>query len=223
MIMKKLLFFFLFLPAILYAQKSHFQVNTFWAGLGASYTNLASLNKGLVEAKLTTINPTVANVNVGYFHLNRRIFYGLDVSGLTRTFAVSGVGQPTFAYMREALMMPKIGVVAYQFDEVYFIYPTIGFGGGGAFLRYRTPNDGILYKRNTYGMAAEAALNVTIVTPVPSDPDNNAVIGFTGGYIYTPQVGHTWTVSDNIIGTHPASPQGFFFRVSFGMGSGHRD
>ena len=223
--MKKLLFVLLMLPSILFAQKSHFRVNTFWAGLGASYTNLDALNTALssYNSKIFPINPKLVNVNVGYFHLNRRLCYGLDVSGLTRTFAVSGIGDPTFAYIREALVMPKIGVVAYQFDEVYFFYPTIGIGGGGSYMRYRTPGEGTLYKRNAYGMAIEGALNATIITPIPGDRDNNAVIGIAAGYLYTPQIGNDWKVSDRLIGTAVASPQGFFFRVGFGMGTGNRD
>lgn len=221
--MKKILFILFILPLILFAQKSHFQVTCFWAGLGTSYTHLAPLNKSLLQAKLTEINPHLANINAGFFHLDRRWLYGLDASVLTRTFAVSGVGSPTRAYMREALLMPKMGFVAYQFDEVYFIYPTIGVGGGGSFLRYRTPTEGSLYKNNTYGMALEGALNATIITPIPGDPDNNAVIGITGGYLYTPPIGNSWVVSDIRIGKNIASPQGFFFRVNFGMASGHRD
>lgn len=222
-IMKKLWFAFLLLPSLLFAQKSHFYVNTVWAGLGTSYTNLKTLNKSLVDARLTALNPNLVNVNVGFFHLNRHLCYGMDLTGLTRTFAVSGVGEPTFAYMREGMIMPKFGVVAYQFDEVYFIYPTIGVGGGGSFLRYRMPTDGTLYKNNVYGMVTEAALNATIVTPIPGDSDNNAVIGVSGGYVYTPKIGNSWIIEDARIGSNMASPQGFFFRVSFGMGTGNRD
>lgn len=189
-----------------------------WAGAGGVYPNLTSLNSALSAAKLIPIpQKGFTNINVGVIGINNRFVYGADLTYLTKLTSVTTVNIPSFAYVRYATLMPRVGIVAFKMENFY-LYPSVGFGGGRTTLKAIDTLSADVYTYRTYGLITDGAINGNFIIPMRNGVDENAIIGFMLGYQYTPMVGNSWKLNNWAQDPKPSvSPQSLYFRISFGM------
>lgn len=214
--------FLIFCFGLLYALPSQAQLNTTVGSLsvGASYMHLAELNAALKTMHNYPIANRYTNFGASMYHVNKRWIYGVDATMAAKVTSVTTVNAPGNAYARFFLLIPKIGFSPYIFDEIGYIYPTIGIGAGNTFLKRIDSLNLLTYKYNVYGMVVNTALNFTLFNPIPSDNDTQFVISGSVGYNYAP--GNTFFHSKKLIKDKSVSmnPQGLYFSVSMGMGMG---
>ena len=191
-------------------------MNILWASMGGSYTNQSKLNESIKDIGLSPIRQNFSQFGVGYLGISDRLSYGVDLNLLVHTNSAVVVGDTTRPWMRAMQLTPRIGYSLYAIDELH-IFPSLGVGVGGNYLRSLDDNTGKAKKYNACGSYLDAAVNVLFTQPVADNRNLSVVVNAQVGYLYTP-LGWKMKIPNSAISPVLSSPQGIYFRICVGMG-----
>jgi hypothetical protein len=217
--MKKLLLLFLLSLACVYVYSQRpLRTHAYYLGGGGNYPNFTEINKSLKNYRNFGLRGGMMSFQGGYARFTRRFVMGIEGNLMSKAIAGS-VGVGAFdAYARFLSGQFRFGYVPFEYERIYFAYPTIGIGGATGLLKRLDNDSGTEIEYKIKGVTTEAALNFSVIAPMPDNRKTNFLLGITAGYLYTPMLKNTWQVklspSDK-----PAviSPQGGFFRLTMGM------
>jgi len=226
-----ILFFSGLLVSPLYAQEETEKVPpepTDWARLEPTSGFFGSLKVGTVWTDLTALNQELVNNTYQPFR-EGIIHMGLGVDRWNRGWLVGGelynfMSARTFANTQPALLAfhyatIHLGRRLWHQGSRQMIYVTVGGGGGLAILRARPLSSQITERFATQGVLGEVAIHGTRhFSLIGEESEYPAMLGVSIGYMRSVEPGWYIQGFDSTDIGLPVSPQGFFVRLSLGMG-----
>lgn len=204
-------------------QRIKINVDAYHVSIGGAKGNYGKhLNPALEQLNNGSLDGNMAYVGARYAHFQNRFMWGID-GNFTGKVASRGFNNSNnfFAYNQFFNGVLKVGYSPVVWDNIYFVYPTLGIGGGYGRLRRVDMDANETKAYGTWGTSAEAALNFTIITPIPGDRDTKVVLDLSGGYLYGLPIGNTWQFNNLIENSSvKMSPSSVFLRAGMGLAYG---
>ncbi|TAE51779.1 MAG: hypothetical protein EAZ89_09610 [Bacteroidetes bacterium] len=184
--------------------------------IGPSLTNLDALNMALADRQLPELGGLMGAAGISHLRVHKH-------------WALSG---HMFNFMQRSLMGPnyeksivnfnyallRAGYGWWNSDETVMLYPAIGLGGGLANVRTRRVGQGEPVPSWSGGALGDVSLNVSKFVPMPDGSGQVTEWGFSVGYMSIAGMGWNQKNFDPDTPVLRVSPQGFYIRLSLGMG-----
>ena len=183
---------------------------------GASFLDLQVLNEALEIQNFVPLSNNYFALGAGLRRYQGRLLYGGSLYGYMVKQSVTGVNNATLFFNYGLL---DLGLQVNPLHQATKIFPSLGVGVGMGQLRILRANELQPVRFNAGGFLLDAGLNVVYITEALPETDFGLNMGIKVGYMR--KFGNGWTLSDLEPEQQTAlSPQGPYFRLTFGMGKG---
>ncbi|MEM6347515.1 MAG: hypothetical protein AAF927_26750 [Bacteroidota bacterium] len=215
--------FMLFLPTSGIAQ-GFFWGHSGYVMMGPSQLSLPGMNQFLEREGYPLINERPFSMELGF-----SIYRQNWVMGATMNNFMSA--QSRFLNTNQALLSLNyqyinlhIGHILFRKDVDFAVYPTVGFAGGGAVLKYQPLGTRFPQNYWTAGAFVNGAINFSWFRPISDAPIQRIHMGLSIGYNRSLEsISNSWRIknlaADQLI---PVEPTGPYIKLIFGMGKVRR-
>ena len=183
---------------------------------GVSFLNLETLNGALETQDFAPLSNNYFALGAGLKRYHGRLLYGGSLYGYMVKQSKTGIQDATLFFNYGLL---DVGFQLNPTHQETKIFPTIGFGAGMGQLRILRANELQPFRFNASGLLLDAGLNIMYIGEALPETDFGVNFGLKIGYMR--QIGNSWNITDFEQEKPTAfSPQGPYFRLTFGMGKG---
>ncbi|MEL6254783.1 MAG: hypothetical protein AAFR87_22415 [Bacteroidota bacterium] len=183
---------------------------------GGNFLNFDQLNQNLVANEYASLPSSLLSVGLGLYKERGRFIYGGELYNYMISESDLANQDASIAY-HYALF--RTGWVVYRQENSLLVYPNIGVGGGLGILKTRPNTEPLPERFNSSGLMFDAAITLSKFKPLDLDGKYQLELGVSLGYMRT--LNNMWNITgltqtDDSISVNP---DGFYFKLSLGMGS----
>jgi hypothetical protein len=185
--------------------------------VGGSFLDLSGVDGPLTQKGHNAVGNNFLTLGVGFEQFFNRISMGFD----SYNFMIRGdynyqdFFRPSINYH---YLLFKSGIIVFKQEDRMIVYPSAGIGGGRVGIRLVDLDDAEIKRSSSFGGMMEVALNARWYKLLEGETLYHMETGISIGYMQ--RVGADWIlrgITDDSTGLI-ANPDGFFFRLTLGIG-----
>lgn len=183
---------------------------------GGNFLNFDQLNQNLIANEYASLPSSLLSVGLGLYRERGRFIYGGELYNYMISESDLANQDASIAYHYAIF---RTGWVVFRQENSLLVYPNIGVGGGLGILKTRPNTEPLPERFNSAGVMFDAAISLSKFKPLDLDGKYQLELGVSLGYMRT--LDNMWNVTgltqtDDSISVNP---DGFYFKLSLGMGS----
>ncbi|MCB0835157.1 MAG: hypothetical protein KDD63_00325 [Bacteroidetes bacterium] len=181
---------------------------------GGSFLNIDDMNFALQNLDYEPLNNTYFAMGIGLSRMSGKVLLNAD---LYNYMIQESAYNNQLAVLSFHYLTTSIGYLAYRYENSLLIYPSIGLGAGITNLKVRALDEQYHTAYFSPGTLADASLNIRRLNEIQDGKGYSYELGLSLGYLHAigDQFNFRKLVPDQTVS---ASPSGFYFRFSFGLG-----
>jgi hypothetical protein len=182
--------------------------------LGGSFLDIGDMNFALESLDYEPLDNAYFALGLGMTRMSGKWFLNAD---LYNYMIQESAFNNQLAILSFHYFTTSVGYLAFRYENDWFVYPSVGIGGGITNLRIRELDERQPTPYFSSGTLADVALNVRHLYEIQDGKGYSVEIGGSFGYLHA--IGNQFNfrrlVPDQTVS---ATPGGLYFRLSLGMG-----